>query len=386
MRSEGLRLYAPVFGSGLGHAYRMYIILNAAKGRGFHAVASSWGQGLGYLRLRGIDCIETLGIDVTWGSEGRMLFKKTLKGFPRVFASLYLQLRLEENIVSSLKPSILLSDSRLTPLLAGWRYGVPGILVINQVRLLMPHVDGPMREVVQSPPAQILGLLWSAAEKIIIPDLPPPYTLAEEQVKLVLPVKNKLVFVGFIVNLSRCRDLSAMPRGRRLAVFTISGPEGTKAMMIKKVIIAAKMLESMGWTSVISSGIAGGSTSPIRISSDVLLCEWCECLDELIERADVVVARSGHATLSKLALMGKPSVLLPIPFHGEQESNAMKAEKLGFAITIMRPDIISGRQIADAVSRVYHDERIHRNASRISKIAKGLNPIESTLDVLEGLL
>ncbi len=386
MRSESLSLYAPVFGTGLGHAYRTYLVLDAAKREGFHVVASSWGQGLRYLRSRGIDCMETLGIDVTWGSEGRMLFKRTLKRFPEAFASLYLQLRLEETIVRSLKPSVLLSDSRLTPLLVGWRHGIPGILMINQVRLLMPHVDGPVREVVQSLPAQVLGLLWSAAEKIIIPDLPPPYTLAEEQVKLVLPVKNKLVFVGFIVSFSRCRNLPTIPRGRKLAVFTISGPEETKALIIKKVIIAAKILESMGWTSVISSGIASGSTSPIRISDYVLLYEWCECLDELIEHADVVVARSGHVTLSKLAFMGKPSILLPIPFHGEQESNAMKAERLGFAMTIRRSDMISGRRIADAVSSVYKDERIHRNARRISQLARGLSPIESTLGVLEGLL
>lgn len=57
-------------------------------------------------------------------------------------------------------------------------------------------------------------------------------------------------------------------------------------------------------------------------------------LDSLLEAADLVVCNSGLTLINKCIAFGKKMVLIPIPLHGEQNANALRAEELGVARVI----------------------------------------------------
>jgi len=312
-----------------------------------------------------------------------MRFKDTLRNMTAPFVRVAHQLEVEGRIIDSVRPSVVLSDSRLTPILAAKRRGLRSALILNQARIMAPRALGIARAAIEVPPAQILGSMWSAADLVIVPDLPPPYTVAEEQLRAIPQIRGKLRFAGFPVEACRGQPTWSPPR-RPFALFAISGPEETKRPALLKSISAARILGGRGWSALISAARPGSSGTPVAIGDGVYLCEWCGCIDQYIEMSDIVVARAGHTTVGKIIYYGKPGVLMPIPFHGEQESNALKAERMGIAKAILRSDMISGVELADAVESTASDGA--GPAARISGLARSMDFAELSASAVEELL
>ncbi len=382
--SKGSLIYAPVYGTGLGHSYRTAAMLRALSSRGHRAVASSWGEGLRYLRSSDIPCVEVPELDVLWGEEGKMRFRDTLRNMTAPFARFLHQLEVEGALIDRIYPAAVLADSRATPLLAAKRRGLRSALVINQARLMAPRVLGALRPAIEVPPAQILGLLWSSADIVIVPDLPPPYTIASEQLSAIPQIRGKLKFVGLPIE--ECRDMKPAwrPPHRPFALFTISGPEETKQPMLLKSVAAARILARRGWSVLISAARVGSSGNPRAVDEGVYICDWCDCIDQYMASADVVVARAGHTTIGRAIYYGRPSVLIPIPFHGEQESNALSAQRMGVARTILRSDLVSAGELADEVEAAASID--HGKLERASAVARSMDFAELSATAVEEIL
>jgi len=75
-----------------------------------------------------------------------------------------------------------------------------------------------------------------------------------------------------------------------------------------------------------------------------------------LDRADLVVARSGAMTVSEIALAGRASIFVPYPFHRDrqQELNARVIERLGGAIIVNDDDSL-GENLAAALREFAND-------------------------------
>lgn len=63
-------------------------------------------------------------------------------------------------------------------------------------------------------------------------------------------------------------------------------------------------------------------------------------IEDIYAIADVIVSRSGAATVSELGFYGTPSILVPYPFaHGHQEYNAHVLVQAGSAVLIKQKDL-----------------------------------------------
>ena len=381
--SRGSLIYAPIYGTGLGHSYRTAAILEALSSRGHRVVASSWGEGLRYLRFRGIPCVEVPELDVVWGGEGKMRFKDTLRNMSSPFARFVNQVEVEEALIARLSPRAVLADSRAAPLVAAKRRGLGAALVINQARLMAPRALGALRPAVEVPFAQALGFLWSLADLVVVPDLPPPYTIAQEQLSAIPHIRGKLRFVGLPVEDCRGAEPEWLPPRRPFALFTISGPEETRRPMVMKSLGAARLLARRGWSALISTADVG-ERGLREVDDGVYLCGWCGCIDRYMASADVLVARAGHTTIGKAIYYGRPSVLLPIPFHGEQESNALRAQEMGVARAILRSDLVSEEELADEVEEAAAMDR--GRLERVSAIARSMDLARLGADAVEEIL
>ncbi len=69
---------------------------------------------------------------------------------------------------------------------------------------------------------------------------------------------------------------------------------------------------------------------------DATVVPFIQDMADALERADLVVARSGAMTVSEIALAGRAAVFVPYPFHRDrqQELNARVIERLGGALII----------------------------------------------------
>ena len=84
---------------------------------------------------------------------------------------------------------------------------------------------------------------------------------------------------------------------------------------------------------------------------------FIENMANAYRQADVVVSRAGATTVSELAALGKPAILVPYPFaaNRHQETNALMLVKVGGAEMILEQDL-SGESLAELLMK-FMDER-----------------------------
>jgi hypothetical protein len=143
---------------------------------------SSWGEALKIASLSYMS-FDATPLDVVWTEEGRMSFKKTLKGFYKPFTTLALQVREEKRRINWLNPSAVISDSRLSPLIASKLSGKKSVLIINQAKILFP-LRKNVYLFLERLFGEMLGVLWDLADIIVSPDLPPPYNISKFSMEL----------------------------------------------------------------------------------------------------------------------------------------------------------------------------------------------------------
>jgi UDP-N-acetylglucosamine--N-acetylmuramyl-(pentapeptide) pyrophosphoryl-undecaprenol N-acetylglucosamine transferase len=86
------------------------------------------------------------------------------------------------------------------------------------------------------------------------------------------------------------------------------------------------------------------------------LVPFIEDMAEAYHRADLVISRAGATTVAELAVMGKPSVLVPYPHatNRHQDTNALSLSDAGGAV-LMRQGDLSGEALAGLVLTFLED-------------------------------
>jgi UDP-N-acetylglucosamine--N-acetylmuramyl-(pentapeptide) pyrophosphoryl-undecaprenol N-acetylglucosamine transferase len=73
----------------------------------------------------------------------------------------------------------------------------------------------------------------------------------------------------------------------------------------------------------------------------MVLCPFIQDMAEAYDRAHLVICRAGATTITELAALGKPSILIPYPFaaNNHQERNADVLARAGGAVKILEKDL-----------------------------------------------
>ena len=326
----------------------MAIIAHRFIEAGVSVKFSSFQDGLSYLTKQGFDCERVPAIQVGWSVFST---SKALAELPSILFALRKQVFRELSVIKRFKPDLVLSDSRLSAVIAAALLGIPSITVLNQLRILLPRPTRvPLASFLEDSAAEVLAYFWSLSEKILVPDLPPPYTIAERNISRVRH-RGKIRFTGFLFSrptfdesvLEEIRNSLGLDNGKPVILALLSGPRPTRGIA-HQVIEAAKNYASQ-FNFVVSMGIENGKTHPQRTDWGILF-EWCPLRDELMALTDIVLARAGHSVIAQSILFGKPMLLIPIASHSEQMANAARAAELGVAANLTESNIISdfGRQ------------------------------------------
>ncbi len=102
---------------------------------------------------------------------------------------------------------------------------------------------------------------------------------------------------------------------------------------------------------------------------------------EILEKADLVVGRSGINMVSELIFFGKPSLLIPLPFsqNNEQTKNALFLESLGLGKVLPQKALTDDILYAAIVSMIKEKEKYLKNAA----IARKAMPIDAAQKIIE---
>lgn len=85
-------------------------------------------------------------------------------------------------------------------------------------------------------------------------------------------------------------------------------------------------------------------------------------IGEVYALSDLVVGRAGASTVNELAVLGKPSLLIPLPHAAgdEQRLNARRLEEAGAAVVLEESDLSPSRLVAEVKALLEDRERLER--------------------------
>ena len=158
-------------------------------------------------------------------------------------------------------------------------------------------------------------------------------------------------------------DAKKDPKKRedRFTILVVGGSLGARA--INRAFVAAlEILKGKGKDPLIIH--QSGETDYAHVAAEyeqrgleAEVMPFIEDMAEAYNRADVVVSRAGATTVSELAALGKPAILVPYPFaaNRHQETNALMLVKVGGAEMILEQDL-GGESLAELLMK-YMDER-----------------------------
>ena len=267
---------------------------------------SSFGEGARYISMQGYDCMTVPPVEFAWSVEGGFSVKYSISNIPLWFTNFPRQLRDEINNMIKYDPDIVVSDTRLSSLVASKILNIPSVVILNQVKLLLsPRLrEFKISRSWEKMNGEFLGLLWRLADRILVPDLPPPYTIAEDNIWGTSSVIKKIEYVGFTApksyiteeQLKKAAAYLGIDRSKPIVFIHVSGPLKTRIPIIRTSIEACTSLRPE-IQYVISEGRPDGDIKPRKIARLGWYYEWCPIRDELFAMSDVLVLRGGHGHL-----------------------------------------------------------------------------------------
>lgn len=389
----GVAYFAP-YGVGLGHASRLVMVADQLQSNDVRVRFSSFGEAASYITMRGYECATVAPVEFAWSMEGGFSIKNSLANIPLWFANFSRQVNQETRNMTTYSPDIIVSDSRLSPLLAAKLLRIPSIVILNQVKLLLsPRLrELAVARLFEKMVGELLGSMWNMADRVLIPDLPPPYTISAHNVWEVDSTAPRLEYIGFTSpkpfvtegEVNTVVKKLEFDRSRPVVFIHVSGPAGTRMALVRVALEASKMLDSK-IQFVISEGNARGSTEPRKIGESGWYYEWCPVRDEIFAMSELLVLRGGHVALSEAIQFGRPVVTVPIENHGEQLGNSAKIAELGMGV-MLRPKGLKAEQLASSISEVLGNPQYRRKAAELQKMTAKLNGIENVVQIVRSYL
>lgn len=388
------KAYLTPYGVGLGHASRLIMIAQQLENLGVNLRFSSSGEAAHYISMQGYECLTIPPVELAWSVDGGFSVKDSIARIPSFFANFTRQINIEVRNLLEYRPNIVVSDTRLSPVLSSKLVGIPSIVILNQLKLLLSPRLRELRiaRLYEKINGEILGIMWSLADKIIVPDLPPPYTLAEHTTCDISTVTKKLEYVGFTVpripvendHIVCVEKNLGFQRSKPTVFVHISGPRDTRGGLVRTITDAFKDL-GPEIQYVISEGNPKGDTSPKKLAGSGWYYEWCPVKDEIFALSNVLVLRGGHAALSQAIQFGKPVLTIPIENHGEQLGNSHKIAEFGAGIMLDLQDL-NATEVRNSIHQLINDSKYQRKADILMKLAEKLNGVENIVKIVRSYL
>ena len=363
-------MYIGPCGLGLGHITRCDAIAREFSNEGVQVLFSSYLDALDYLKRSGLTYFSAIPLSFRTREDGTIDPKMTMSqnGVTVGLWGFIRQLIGEVQQISAFNPDVVISDTRISTLVAAFVMRKPRILILNQYSVQMPKdnrkhrfADRPVLfagKIIWKYISAMLELAWGVSDLIIVPDLKAPYTISRYNLAIPPGIRRKVRLVGPLTppKLKPTNDAANVSRSRPLVFACVSGPATDRKYLVNKLTEILKGFPS-DYELILSCGDPNGSCGGKRVEN-LVVHEWMteQSYWRTFERADVIVSRAGHETIMKAVSEGKPLVLIPPPNHTEQANNAKRAEELGVAV-VLDQSRLDAAELAGAISRTLRDNR-----------------------------
>lgn len=384
-----MKVYFASCGIGLGHVGRCIPIARKIQ-KNAEIMFSTYGEGLSQVEKEKLPLIKAPPIGFQVKPDGTIDFKQTAINPGPFLASFTLleQINAEIKAIESFKPNVVVSDSRVSSLIAAKILGIPRICILNQFQVIIPRKKRFLRlaRLADSITLTLIGKIWTSGKYVLIPDFPEPYTICAGNLNIPKFYRKKVKLIGPILPVNpnelppkeELRKKLKLPTDKPLILASISGPLRERAYLIG--ILRKILLEfPEDYEIVMSLGYPNTDYKPIRYGN-LTIYKWIPNRFEYLKTCDVVVSRAGHGTITQCICYGKPMILVPTPNHTEQIINARQAEKLG-AAEIIQQEKLNKERLLKSVKKILANE-IPQRLMEIQKEAAKYDGLENAVKMI----
>ncbi|MHA1835812.1 MAG: UDP-N-acetylglucosamine--N-acetylmuramyl-(pentapeptide) pyrophosphoryl-undecaprenol N-acetylglucosamine transferase [Candidatus Odinarchaeia archaeon] len=391
---EGKRIYFAPNGVALGHAGRCIPIAKEAANRKAKIIFSTYGDAVGFIKRVGFPVLIAPEIKFDETQDGAVAMLDTSLKWPKHIITFLKQLNTEIKYIKSFKPDIILSDSRLSPLFAGKLLNIPRILLLHQIRMLIPHRKEltPFKQKLKHFGEDIImydtHLFWRSSDIILAPDFPPPYTIAKQNLNVPKKMLRNVEFIGQIIS-KRPEELPSKEELRRkLGVddrpLIYAGIAGTwlEKKKLNEILTEIFLKIPDSYQIILTRGIPSNPDETVYEGENIKIFNWLTDRYPVLKACDLVISRAGHNTIAECLYYGKPSILIPTPAHTEHQGNAKSAKQMGVSEVIQQKDL-NYETLINAIKRILEEDEVISHVKKIQRKISRLNAVETVLNKIK---
>lgn len=322
---------------GLGHATRDLVLMRALLEAGCDLTVVATGHALHVLQeelgsaCAGLDWpdIPTSVARTSWG-----FYAKTIANIPEILSTWFGEKRRLRKLLSERSFDLIISDHRYGLVTSA----LPCYFITHSLRYIAPWRDPFMEAVMEG----FLSRWLAPVRKVLIPDDEWGGLSGDMSHKLRFFPAEKRVYLGILSSLRR-RNLP-----RDIDVFvSLSGPEPQRTTFQEAVLAQLPALK--GQRVVVALGKPGAETPPCPESVEIHPYLDRAGQEEMMNRSEIVVCRSGYTTLMELAELGKRALLVPTPGQSEQQYLARTLKERGRFHSVRQHELNLARDIPQAL-------------------------------------
>ena len=391
-------VYLAPCGIGLGHISRCTVIARELKKLGYDVLFSTYGDAINYAKTHGFPVVTVPDIRMVERPDGTVDMKRTAVRMFQGLWTFFKQLRLEIKYLGSFKPKIILSDTRLSTVLASFILREkPCYLLTNQLRLYIPHIKKltkwrkrlkKMGEIIM---LHVLMLFWNRSTKILAVDFPPELTISHATLDLPKTLSKKVHFIGPIITppvfLSDSekqkirRKYGANSKNSYLIYAGISGTRHEVNFLIDNILLPLFKQFPKNYVFVISKGNIAKKDVFIH-EDNVWVYEWIDDRIGIMNACDVFIGRPGQLSVAETFYLGKPAIWIPSPAHTEQIANAYSSRKIGVGVLLYQPSL-TYTKLRKAIDHLIFSKDVKNALEYVKQEASKYNAAKTIVEMIK---
>ncbi len=299
---------------GLGHATRCIPIIHALKEQNFKVLIASDGAALTLLQKEfpDIESIELPSYRVRYPSHGFFFKWKMLFSLPRIYKTMIAEHKLTAKLVSEGKIDGIISDSRF----GARNIKVPSAYITHQLNVKTgstTFLSSKMHQKI----IKKFDVCW-------VPDVKAPVTNLSGRLGHIEKPNFSVEYLGVLSRMKKT------PQPHSLDILAlISGPEPQRTYFEESLKVE---LENSKKNVVMVRGVIEDEQKWTK-HGNISIVNFMQSseLEEMINKSELIVSRSGYTTLLDLTILDKKVFFVPTPGQYEQEYLAKRLKGLGIA-------------------------------------------------------
>jgi uncharacterized protein (TIGR00661 family) len=365
-----------VCGEGLGHTTRCLALGERLISQGHKIFFCAYGYSKKHLEESGFS-VHSIPFELQIiGDEGsvsmrRSIFRTVRKHDPFGFPKLM-------NIIRGEKPDVVVSDSYLMGAISAKIAKKPLVMILNQTNMYnLFKGRGADVETVGKAVHAFSKKVFRMADRIIVPDFPPPYAVCEKNIDFETELIDKVEFIGPMVR-KKPEDVKALHFDRP-HILSMVGGFGYREKIFHNVIEAAKSMSDYDFTLASGPSVNLDHVKSI-LPKNIQIVKHINDVFPYLKGSEAVIAPGGHSTIMECASFGKPILCFPDMFHTEQENNAKKAEELGIGrcLSYFNPPFMIEEFIRES-------KTFEKNCAKLMEYARKMDGAGRASDIVEDM-